>query len=318
MDMHRQKNNTLQDELNEKDQSFTNYQTETKQKIADLENVIKELQKKIEDLESELANLMQEKNQLEVKHTELMAEREEEKKKVEETLQNAIEQKKEIERKWKEDFEKIRTINIMKEQQLLDDFEWKLREVQKSCKQRLGDKDEEVKNRLTEAYQIAEDKMKQANEMTNKVENLKSYEIEVEHLRDLTENQKKALQEMQEKQEQMKEAEDSLKKETKRLRTLIDMEKENLQHIQRLHHQEILDKERCLKQTLNQKRMEISMYWEERLLTECGRLKYELELIHNEEKYAAMETVRREKDEEFEKAKREWENKLRECLKEVR
>lgn len=120
-----------------------------------------------------------------------------------------------------------------------------------------------------------------------------------------------------EQQEQMKHAEDKLRNETKKLRTLIDIEKENIQHVQRIHHQELVDKERKLQQTLDEKRTEIAMYWEERLLHECGRLKSELEQIHNEEKWLAMESVRKKKDEDFQKAQNEWEQKLRNCLKEV-
>lgn len=149
------------------------------------------------------------------------------------------------------------------------------------------------------------------------LENLKTYEVEVEQLRNRTSDQERAMKELLKQHEQMKQAEESLRNETKKLRSLIDLEKENLQHMQRIHHQEILDKERKLQQTLNEKRTEIAMYWEERLLNECARLKNELEQIHNEEKWMAMESVRKAKDESFQKAQAEWERKLRECLKEV-
>lgn len=149
------------------------------------------------------------------------------------------------------------------------------------------------------------------------LENLKTYEVEVEQLRNRTSDQERAMTELLEKHEQMKDAEESLRKETRKLRSLIDLEKENLQHIQRRHHQEILDKERKLKQTLDEKRTEIAMYWEERLLNECGRLKNELEQIHSEEKWMAMESVRKTKDESFQNAQKDWEKKLRDCLKEV-
>lgn len=142
--------------------------------------------------------------------------------------------------------------------------------------------------------------------------------MEVEQLRNLTLDQEKAMQELLAQQDQMKQAEDSLRNETKKLRNLINLEKENLQHMQRIHHQDILDKERKLKQTLDEKRIEIAMYWEERLMNECARLKYEMEQLHSEEKWMAMESVRKTKDESFEKAQREWEQKLRDCLKEVR
>lgn len=149
------------------------------------------------------------------------------------------------------------------------------------------------------------------------IENLKIYQIEVEKLRNITIDQERAMRSLLEQQEQMKHAEDKLRNETKKLRTLIDIEKENIQHVQRIHHQELVDKERKLQQTLDEKRTEIAMYWEERLLHECGRLKSELEQIHNEEKWLAMESVRKKKDEDFQKAQNEWEQKLRNCLKEV-
>lgn len=139
----------------------------------------------------------------------------------------------------------------------------------------------------------------------------------MEHLRDLTQEQQASIKEMIDKQAQMMLAEESLKHEAVRLRKLVETEKENLHHIQRLHHQEIVNKERMLHNQLEEKKTEIAVYWEERLLHECGRLKYELEQLHNEEKQYAMEIVRRQKDDEFSEHKKKWEEKLQESLKEV-
>lgn len=123
---------------------------------------------------------------------------------------------------------------------------------------------------------------------------------------------------MKEKQEQMKSAEMNLKTEAQRLRKMIDTEKENIQHIQRLHGQELLDKERKLQKTLDEKRIEIAKYWEDKLMHEIGRLKEELEQIYTEEQHGAVQRVREEKEREFEMAKKEWEKSIRECSKEVR
>lgn len=146
---------------------------------------------------------------------------------------------------------------------------------------------------------------------------MKGYEDEVHRLRDLTHEQETNIGVMVQQQEEMKIAEESLRNETKRLRTLIEIEKENLQHMQRIHHQEIMDRERKLQQIVSQKKTEIAMFWEEKLLTECARLKMELEQMHNEEKYSALEMVRMEKDAEFVKAKGVWEKKIQDCLNEV-
>ncbi|KAJ8921978.1 hypothetical protein NQ315_008615 [Exocentrus adspersus] len=307
LENYRAKHSELTEQLTNKSDFLNHFENETKTKIEELEGVVKELRARIEELEKELNSLTDEKAKLEERHAELTAERDEDKKKVAEAVEQAVKQKQEIEKKWKEDFEKLRTMNILKEQQLLDDFEWKLREA----------KDKDVEERLQDAYKEAEQKMKDTEEMMEKIEDLKIYQIEVEKLRDITVDQERAMRSLLEQQEQMKQAEASLKSETKRLRTMIDIEKENLQHIQRIHREEMSDKERKLQQTLNEKRTEIAMYWEERLLHECGRLKSELEQIHNEEKWMAMESVRKKKDEDFQKAQAEWEQKLRNCLKEV-
>lgn len=317
LDNYRKRNTEIAEELQSKTDSYNNYEVETQAKISELEGVIKNLRIRIQTLEDQIKELKEEKDQLQDKYSELQIERNEENKKLAETIENATKQKLEIERKWKEDFEKLRTVNILKEQELLDDFEWKLREVQQTCKKKLDDKEKTIEERLQEAYKEAQRKMDEAEKMLGQVETLKSYEMEVQQLRNRTSEQEKTLQEMKYQQEQMGQAEAGLKQETKRLLNLIEIEKENIQHIQMIHHQELLDKERKLKDTLNQKRTEIAMYWEEKLLHECGRLKDEMEQIHDEEKYIAMETVRKEKEEEFQARQQKWENKLRECLKEI-
>ncbi|XP_030758970.1 protein FAM184A isoform X2 [Sitophilus oryzae] len=317
LENYRRRNADLAEEIQQQKDAYSNYELETQSKINELEGVIKNLRIRIETLENQIHELQTEKDQLQVKHAELQTQRDEERKKLAETLDATSKQKEEIERKWKEDFEKLRTVNILKEQELLDDFEWKLREVQQVCKKKLDDKDKTIEEKLQEAYKDAQKKMSEAESMLEQVEILKSYEIEVQQLRGRTTEQERTLQQMRDQQAQMVEAEASLKHETKRLLNLIELEKENLQHMQRIHRQEILDKERKLKETLNQKRTEIAMYWEEKLLHECGRLKDELEQIHDEEKYNAMEAVRKEKEEEYKKRQNEWEQKLRDCLKEI-
>lgn len=95
--------------------------------------------------------------------------RDEERKKLAETLETATKQKEEIEKKWKADFEKLRTVNIVKEQDLLTDFEWKLREVQQTCKKKLDEKEKLIEERLQQAYKEAEERMSEAEKMLGQV-----------------------------------------------------------------------------------------------------------------------------------------------------
>ncbi|XP_022908514.2 protein FAM184A isoform X1 [Onthophagus taurus] len=313
----KQKTCELQDENNTKTQHFLEYENDTKAKIVQLEGVIKDLQENIKKLQNQVEELCSEKDKLEKEHEVILNEKEEQKKLIEQALEEALSKKSDVEKKWEQEFEKLRTVNIIKEQQTFEDFEWKLREVEQLCKKKLQDKDKDIEDRLQEACKDAEIKLKMAHEIMEEVQHLKSYETQIEELRGVTQEQEKCIKLMTEQQAQMQHAGLMLKEESTRLRKLIDTEKENLQHIQRLHHQELVDKERKLHNTLEEKKTEIAMYWEERLLHECGRLKFELEQLHNEEKAFAMETIRKQKDDELSEHKIKWEEKLQESLKEI-
>ncbi|KAL3277423.1 hypothetical protein HHI36_012771 [Cryptolaemus montrouzieri] len=313
----RENNARLTENLETKTSEHMEAENKAQAKIEELQEVIRQLKTKINWLEQQIESLKQEKAALEKQQEQIESEKKEEETKNKEALEQVMRQKNEIEAKWKKDFEKLRTINIMKEQDLLDDFEWKLREVQQNCKKRLEEKDKAMEERLLQAYKHAEEKMKEAEGIVEQLNSLKKYEVEVVKLRGLTEEQAQALRDLTEKQDQMKAAEASLRNEAQRLRKMIDMEKENLQHMQRIHHQELVDKERKLQQTLDEKRMEIAIYWEDKLLHEIGRLKDELEQIYTEEQHGALQKVRDEKERELESAKKEWEKKIKECSNEI-
>lgn len=134
-----------------------------------MEKVIEGLETKIETLETELDNLKEEKLKLEEKYAKLVGEVEEEKRLVQNTISEAAREKEAMDKKWNADFESLRTINIMKEQQLLDDFEWKLREVEQKCKKRLEDMDKKTDDRLQDAYRDAHEKMAEAEKLMNQV-----------------------------------------------------------------------------------------------------------------------------------------------------
>lgn len=127
------------------------------------------METKIENLTMELHNLQAEKYSLEGKHAKLVEEREAEKHLLQKTIDDAAREKEEIDKKWQQDFEQLRTINIMKEQQLLDDFEWKLREVEQKCKKRVQDTDKKTDERLQDAYKDASEKIKDAENIMDEV-----------------------------------------------------------------------------------------------------------------------------------------------------
>lgn len=146
-------------------ESFSISEKDYKSKIDYLENVIKELRLRIEDLEKQLLNLNVEKSELIRRREEAMSERDLEKVKIEEMLDQAEKQKQQLEEKWKKDFENLRTVNILREQEMLSDFEWKLRDVEQTCKKKIDEKDEILQMSL----QHSQKKETEATELTKKV-----------------------------------------------------------------------------------------------------------------------------------------------------
>ncbi len=55
-------------------------------------------------------------------------------------LDETLKQKQKLQAHFEEEYEKLRTVNSDREQQLLNDFEWKLREVELNCKRKLEDR----------------------------------------------------------------------------------------------------------------------------------------------------------------------------------
>lgn len=79
-------------------------------------------------------------------------------------LDEALAEKIAIQEKFEREFEKLRSVNCDREQKMLDDFEWKLREVESACKKRLEDKEQSSKQLIREIegkLTIAEGKLAQ-------------------------------------------------------------------------------------------------------------------------------------------------------------
>ena len=103
----------------------------------DLQTKVKDLEEKLRDAEVERDTLREERDSFE-------SEREEELRAMQNALDDAIEAKIKIQNKFEREFEEIRTANAAQEQQLMEDFEWKLRQIEQSCKKKLQEKDRQV------------------------------------------------------------------------------------------------------------------------------------------------------------------------------
>lgn len=113
--------------------------------------------------------MCKEKEQLQEEHAKLAEESLAERERLQKTIDDAVKEKEIMDQKWQKDFEQLRTINILKEQQLLDDFEWKLREVEQKCKKRVEDIDKKTEERLQDALREAHDRKKEAEKLLGEV-----------------------------------------------------------------------------------------------------------------------------------------------------
>nr|CAD7456836.1 unnamed protein product [Timema tahoe] len=145
-------------------------------RVAELESSLEEVQGKVKRLETELQSLQKDRDSLQKEREDMLAEREEEMKIVQEALEESQEEKMAIQARFEKDFERLRTVNTDREQQLLDDFEWKLREVEQACKRRLEEKDKVTEERIREMKRAIEGKVKVAEKQLQEEEVLEYFE----------------------------------------------------------------------------------------------------------------------------------------------
>nr|CAD7589030.1 unnamed protein product [Timema genevievae] len=313
----KQKNMELAEELVRKAEELQSDGSNEK-RVAELESSLEEVQGKVKRLETELQSLQKDRDSLQKEREDMLAEREEEMKIVQEALEESQEEKMAIQARFEKDFERLRTVNTDREQQLLDDFEWKLREVEQVCKRRLEEKDKVTEERIREMKRAIEGKVKVAEKQLQEAEQLKSYEAEVTQLRGLTQEQQRSLRVATRQTEQLQVSEKMLKEEISRLESSLNKEKAHYSAMQTIHDRRMAELEKKLQARLDQQKSELTAFWEDRVRKECSRFKVELDLLHSEEKKLAVEAVRSQKEQELKTAKLDWERRMQDSHKEAR
>nr|CAD7393648.1 unnamed protein product [Timema cristinae] len=311
----KQKNMELAEELVRKAEELQSDGSNEK-RVAELESSLEEVQVKVKTLETELQSLQKDRDSLQKEREDMLAEREEEMKIVQEALEESQEEKMAIQARFEKDFERLRTVNTDREQQLLDDFEWKLREVEQACKRRLEEKDKVTEERIREMKRTIEGKVKVAEKQLQEAEQLKSYEAEVTQLRGLTHEQQRSLRVATRQTEQLQVSEKMLKEEISRLQSSLNKEKAHYSAMQTIHDRRMAELEKKLQARLDQQSSELTAFWEDRVRKECSRFKAELDLLHSEEKKLAVEAMRLQKEQELKTAKLDWERRMQDSHKE--
>nr|XP_029731880.1 interaptin-like isoform X2 [Aedes albopictus] len=299
LDALRLKFSEREDELNLKYQNLEIEYVELTEKLKDVRQLAHDLNMQLINAQSEAERRQKEKDTL-------LEERAEEQKLVKEALESALKERAQIEAKWKNDFEQLRTVHSGREETLMEDCEWKIRSMQKNCKEKM--------EKIESERKLAMDKMARLEQETSKhieeTKHLKSYEAEVAQLRGLTYDQKEALKTMTRQIDQLKA--DLLMANNK-----LEAEIVKVQQIKNRCEYQLCEKEREALNRIEIARGEIAMQWEDRLLHEMNRLKNELEQMYIEERVAAINKFKREALEETEALKHKFNMRERQLKDEI-
>ncbi|XP_053669302.1 uncharacterized protein LOC128719699 [Anopheles marshallii] len=276
METIRLKASDREDELNLKYQNLEIEHLELTEKLAEVRKLAHDLNSQLIDAKSEVDRLKEERQKL-------LDERTEEQKIMREALEESVRERAQVEAKWKQTFEQLRDVNNAREEDLMKDCEFTIRNMQKTCKEKMETVEKERKQALEQVTRLEE----LTRQRTDEVLHLKSYEAEVEQLRGLTYDQKESLVSMTRQVE-------SLKAELETAYNKLEEEMVKVQQIKNRCEYQLCEKEREALNRIEIARGEIAMQWEDRLLHEMNRLKVELEQTHMEERTSALEKLRRE------------------------
>ncbi|XP_065226763.1 golgin subfamily A member 6-like protein 25 [Planococcus citri] len=303
-------------ELNEELLKKLEYESDFK-KVTTLQHEVEILKLKILELQTELENLKKEKQEILNKLMELESEKNEKIKTLQMALDDTLKQKQKIQARFEEEYEKLRTVNSDREQQLLNDFEWKLREVELTCKKKLEDKDKSNEDKIKQVKKQLDDEINELKKQINELEKIKTYEAEVTQLRGLTHEQQRSLRMATRATEQLQSNERTLNEEIERLRSTLEKERTHLATVQGIHSREIAEKDRKHSFKLEQQKNEINSEWEDKVRRETTRLKLEMERAHKEEKRNLIEETKIKTEKQLQENSQIWEKKLLDSKKQM-
>ncbi|XP_055696005.1 putative leucine-rich repeat-containing protein DDB_G0290503 isoform X2 [Lutzomyia longipalpis] len=264
---------------------------ELKQQYSDLEVTHSELQMKLKDIQHFTSNLQvqlaEAQNYAETckkERDKLQDERVEEQKLVQDTLEAALSQRDQLEAK----FEQLRNVNQEREERLMEDCEWKMRGMQKKCKERL----EAITKEHQQAMETNAKLKATAEQYMKDLKRLKSIESEANALRGLTSDQRDSLTAISAQLS-------DVKAELEAAKVRAEQEIRNAQKIKIQCESDLIDERRKCHMKLEETRMQISMQWENKLMQEMMRLKYELESIYTDERKEALEKLKKDFEKEL-------------------
>uniref|UniRef100_T1PGE8 Ezrin/radixin/moesin family n=1 Tax=Musca domestica TaxID=7370 RepID=T1PGE8_MUSDO len=291
----RQKLKVLEDEKTNLRHRFHDCEDELKAKYDELETQYNELQEKYKQTQALASNLQTQLAQAQTDAQEQRDEVERIRTSLEEqvallksALENSENERKICEDKWQREFEMLRTQNMEREESIMTDCEWQLRETQKQCKERI-DKVEAARKEAVENVELLENELEA---LSKEADDLKIYQKQVTSLRGVVNEQATSIQTLMSQIE-------SLKTELETANTSLQEQIEAVTKIKFHCDNALYDKERQMIYRIDEVRNEAAAFWEDKLYTEMTRLKNELESVYVDERRDALDKLQVEHVEEL-------------------
>lgn len=291
----RKKLKLLEDEKDNLRHRYDEWEDEFKKKYDELETQYKELQsqyKETQNLASSLhKQLIAAQNELEKWRKEIETIRvdlEEQIRILKNALENSENERKICEDRWQKQFEMLRTHNMDREESIMTDCEWQLRQMQKQCKEKNDNAEHERKVAVEKVEQLENE----LEERCKEVDDLRHFQAQVNSLRGVVTEQEHSIRSLVEQIENLKSdltsANDNLQEQI-----------ENVEKIKIKCDRTLYDKERQMLNRIDEVRNEAAAFWEDKLYTEMTRLKNELESVYVDERRDALDKLQTEHIEEL-------------------
>ncbi|RXG54039.1 hypothetical protein Avbf_05356 [Armadillidium vulgare] len=226
---------------------------------------LKDFESNVRKLEEDLRKSEAVRKDLQENLNEIENEREEELKIVQDALDEAAQEREELILTFQKELQQLNSTNITREQQMMEDFEWKLREMEKEHKKKLQEKDRQLEGSLNAVRSLVESELADslmkvaedrriAEEKLNEVGHLRSYEAEAIQLRGVTHEFQKALRASAREMENLRIRERLLEEEVRSLKTGSQSRQSTLQRVKAHHDDDDLrHKMEKMKSELNSK-----------------------------------------------------------------
>ncbi|XP_067618623.1 uncharacterized protein [Eurosta solidaginis] len=279
---------SLRHKYSENEDEFRRKYEELETQYNELEAKYKETKQLASNLQTQLAAAQSEAEEWSKEVEKIRGELEAQITILKNALDNSEAERKICQDKWQKEFEMLRTQNRDREETVMADCEWQLRQIQRQSKE----KTDQLERERQMVVERAENLHSELEERKQEVEGLKVYQAEVKSLRGVVAEQEQAIKTLMNQIDNMK----------GELQTAHTNLEEQMKAVKKIKHQcdsALCDKEREVVYRISEVRNEAAVFWEDKLYTEMTRLKNELEAVYVDERREALDKLQAEHIEEL-------------------